>query len=91
MGYPALMDGGAVMAPSAAIWNPNGTYDVENRGIAPDIEVDQDPALVRQGHDPQLEKAIEVVMEELRANPLPQLKRPAFPNYQKKESTASRV
>jgi tricorn protease len=84
MGYPALMDGGAVMAPSAAIWNPNGTYDVENHGIAPDIEVDQDPALVRQGHDPQLEKAIEVVVGELRANPAPQLTRPTFPNYQKK-------
>jgi tricorn protease len=84
MGYPPLMDGGAVMAPSAAIWNPNGTYDVENHGIAPDVEVDQDPTLVRQGHDPQLEKAIEVVMEELRANPVPQLKRPIFPNYQKK-------
>ena len=84
MGYPPLMDGGSVMAPSAAIWNPNGTYDVENHGIAPDIEVDQDPALVRQGHDPQLEKAVEVVMEELRASPVPQLKRPTFPNYQKK-------
>jgi tricorn protease len=84
MGYPALMDGGVVMAPSAAIWNPNGTFDVENHGIAPDIVVDQDPALVRQGHDPQLEKAIEVVTQELRDNPPPQPKRPSFPNYQKK-------
>jgi len=37
---------------------------------------------VRQGHDPQLEKAIEVVMQELRDNPPPELKRPVFPNYQ---------
>jgi tricorn protease len=81
-GYPQLMDGGVVMAPSVAIWNPNGTMDVENHGITPDIEVDQDPALVRQGHDPQLEKAIEVVMQELRDNPPPELKRPVFPNYQ---------
>jgi tricorn protease len=57
---------------------------VENHGIAPDIEVEQDPAAVRQGHDPQLEKAIEVVMQELKDNPPPVLKRPAYPDYQKK-------
>jgi tricorn protease len=83
-GYPELMDGGRVMAPSVAIWNPNGTMDIENHGIAPDIEVENDPAAVRQGHDPQLEKAVEVVMEELRENPPPVLKRPVFPDYQKK-------
>jgi tricorn protease len=83
-GYPELMDGGVVMAPSFAIWNPNGTYDIENHGIAPDIEVEFDPAVVRQGHDPQLEKAVEVVMEELRNNPPPVLKRPPYPDYQKK-------
>jgi tricorn protease len=79
--YPELMDGGVVMAPSVAIWNPNGTMDVENHGIAPDIEVELDPALVRQGHDPQLEKAVEVVMDELRKNPPPVVKRPVFPTY----------
>jgi tricorn protease len=83
-GYPELMDGGGVTAPSMAVWNPNGTFDVENRGITPDIEVEQDPAAVRQGHDPQLEKAIEVVMAELKSNPPPVLKRPAYPDYQKK-------
>jgi tricorn protease len=54
---------------------------VENIGVAPDIEVEQDPALVRKGRDPQLEKAVEVVLEELKANPPPVLRRPAFPNY----------
>ncbi len=83
-GYPELMDGGVVMAPSVAIWNPNGTMDVENHGVAPDIEVEYDPAVVRKGHDPQLDKAIEVVMEELKNNPPAVLKRPEFPNYQKK-------
>ena len=78
------MDGGVVMAPSVAIWNPNGTFDVENHGIPPDIEVEYDPAAVRHGHDPQLEKAVEVVMEELRSNPPPVLKRPPYPDYQKK-------
>ena len=83
-GYPDLMDGGSVTAPSIAIWNPNGQYDVENRGIAPDIEVELDPAAVRQGHDPQLEKAVQVVMEELQKNPSAPLKRPPYPNYHPK-------
>jgi tricorn protease len=80
-GYPDLMDGGSIMAPSIAIWNPNGTYDVENHGVAPDIEVELDPAQVRQGHDPQLEKAVQVVMEELEKNPLQDPKRPAYTVY----------
>jgi tricorn protease len=80
-GFPDLIDGGGVTAPNLAIWNPNGQYDVENRGIAPDIEVELDPAAVRQGHDPQLEKAVQLVMEELEKNPPAPLKRPPYPNY----------
>ncbi len=81
-GTPGLMDGGFVTAPNAAIYNPqDGKFDVENHGIAPDIVVEQDPKLVREGHDPQLEKAIAVVMEELEKNPPPEVKRPAYPNY----------
>jgi tricorn protease len=80
-GLQFLMDGGVVTAPNAAIWNPNGQFDVENRGVTPDIEVPLDPAAVRQGHDPQLERAIQVVMEELQKNPPAQPKRPPYPNY----------
>ena len=81
-GAPPLMDGGFVAAPSSGIYNPlTGEWEVENIGVAPDIEVVQDPALVRTGHDPQLEKAVEVVIEELKKNPLPKLSRPAFPNH----------
>jgi tricorn protease len=36
---------------------------------------------VRQGHDPQLEKAVAVALEALKKNPPPTLRRPAFPNY----------
>jgi tricorn protease len=53
---------------------------VENVGVPPDIEVDQSPAAVIAGHDPQLEKAIEVVMAELRKNPPKVVKRPAYPD-----------
>ena len=81
---PELIDGGYVTAPNAAVWNPDGHFDVENHGVTPDIEVDLDPAAVRQGHDPQLEKAVEVVMEELKANPPKHPQRPAYPNYHAK-------
>jgi tricorn protease len=82
-GYPELMDGGHVTAPCCLLWNPNGQWEVENQGVAPDIEVELDPKAVRQGHDPQLEKAVEVVMEELEKNPVPQPKHPPYPNYHK--------
>jgi len=75
------MDDGFVTAPSSGVWNPNGQWEVENQGIAPDIEVELDPELVRQGRDPQLEKAVEVVMRELEKNPVARPKRPAYPNY----------
>ncbi len=80
-GYPALIDGGMVTAPHIAIWFPTGDWEVENRGVAPDIDVEQDPKAVREGRDPQLEKAVEVVLEALKKYPTAKPKRPAYPNY----------
>jgi tricorn protease len=82
-GYPQLMDGGFVTAPRWAIYGTKGEWEVENHGIAPDpgLEVELDPKPVRQGHDPQLEKAVEVTMEALKKNPPPAYKKPAYPNY----------
>jgi tricorn protease len=79
LGYPELMDGGFVTAPNLAIWTEEDGFTVENVGVPPDIEVEQLPALVAQGRDPQLEKAIEVVLAELEANPPPKPERPPFP------------
>jgi len=78
LGFPVLMDGGMVTAPNIAIWSEDG-WVVENVGVPPDIEVEQWPAEVIAGHDPQLEKAIEVIMGELRQNPPQKLKRPPYP------------
>ena len=79
-----LMDGGFVGAPSSAVWDPaTSEWIAENVGVAPDIEVEQDPALVRQGKDPQLDKAIEVVMAELKKRPATTVKRPAYPVYKR--------
>ena len=79
-GYPELIDGGGVTAPRAAIYGLNGEWEVENHGIPPDVEVELDPA-ASAGHDAQLDKAIEVVMQQLKDHPLPEIKRPPYPNY----------
>lgn len=82
-GVPALMDGGVVTAPSSAVWDPaSSKWIAENVGVEPDMEVENDPELVRQGRDPQLEKAIEYVLAELAKKPAVEPKRPTYPNYQ---------
>ncbi len=79
--YPDLMDGGSVTAPRVAFYNRDGEWDVENHGVAPDYEVEITPKEWVSGHDPQLEKAVNLVMDSLKKNPLPLAKRPEFPNY----------
>jgi len=79
LGFPRLLDGGFVTAPNLAIWTEDG-WVVENEGVPPDIEVEQLPAEVMAGRDPQLERAIEVVLERLEANPPVEPERPEYPD-----------
>jgi len=81
--YPALMDGGTVTSPDFGFFNPEGQWDVENKGTPPDVEVEMDPKSVHDGHDPQLERAVQVALEQLKQHPVPKPSRPAFPNYQR--------
>jgi tricorn protease len=74
--YPVLMDGGYVTAPRMAIFSPDNEWEVENVGVSPDVEVEMTPKLVIAGQDPQLEKAVEIVLAELEANPAPETRRP---------------
>jgi tricorn protease len=79
---PTLMDGGQVTSPSVAFFSPKGEWDVENHGVDPDYDVDQDPKLVSEGHDPQLEKAVSLALDELKKNPPPPTpEHPEYPNY----------
>jgi tricorn protease len=89
LGFPVLMDGGVITAPNFAIWTPDEGWVVENEGVAPDIEVEQTPAQVIAGHDPQLEKAIEVVMQELSKKPSVAVRRPAYPDKTKRSAAGS--
>ena len=82
-GYPVLMDGGTVTAPSFAIWTPEEGFTVENEGVAPDYDVDMWPKDVIAGRDPQLEKAIALALEALKKQPKAEVKRPAYPTRAK--------
>lgn len=82
LGYPEFIDGGVVTAPNVAFYSEKG-FRVENEGVAPDIEVEQLPELVIKGHDPQLEKAIEVVLKQLEENPPKKVERPSYPDKTK--------
>jgi tricorn protease len=82
-GYPALVDGGSVTAPHFAFYSPESQWEVENHGVAPDIDVDLEPAEWRKGRDTQLEKAVEVAMAELKKNPPKKVARPPYPKYHK--------
>jgi len=65
---PRFIDGGRMVAPRGGFFDVNGQWAVEGEGISPDIEVIQEPKLVMQGHDPQLEKAVEEAMRLLKEN-----------------------
>ncbi|MFC6664111.1 hypothetical protein ACFP9V_01220 [Deinococcus radiopugnans] len=64
-------------SPRLAIFSPEGEWEVENVGVAPDIEVEFTTKLAAQGRDPQLERAVELVLTALEANPQRRVPRPA--------------
>ena len=57
----------------------NGKWIIENEGVAPDIDVEMNPKAVIEGRDPQLEKAVEVVLEELKTKAHTKTARPKYP------------
>jgi tricorn protease len=65
---PPFIDGGRMVAPRGGFYDVNGQWAVEGEGIPPDIEVIQEPKIVLQGRDPQLERAVEEAMRLLEAN-----------------------
>jgi tricorn protease len=79
-GNPQLIDGGAITIPTFAYYDTDGTWGIEGHGVDPDIEVMDDPALMLDGGDPQLDVAIAHMMQELEDNPYVQPKRPDYPD-----------
>ena len=76
---PALIDGGGITAPRGGFFDTDGNWAVENEGVAPDHEVEQEPKLRAQGKDPQLEKAVEVCLELLKTQGVELKPQPADP------------
>jgi tricorn protease len=70
-GSPSMVDGGSMAVPSFSFINTEGVWDVEAVGVAPDIEVFDDPTLIQAGRAPTLEKAVEHLLAELAQNPPP--------------------
>jgi len=62
-----FIDGGFLNKPEFASYDLEGkTWPIEGHGVDPDIEVDNSPADEYVGKDAQLDKAIEVILEELK-------------------------
>ena len=89
-GYPELIDGGRVTAPRYAIYGLNGEWEVEGHGIAPDIEVEELPKDLAAGHDPQLERAVSIVLQQLKEHPVPTPPIPPYPNYHQNDGLGGR-
>ncbi|NIM19691.1 MAG: peptidase S41 [Candidatus Latescibacteria bacterium] len=79
-GNPRLVDGGYTSAPTFAFFEKDGTWGIEGHGVDPDIEVVDDPALMVGGEDPQLDTAIEHMLEEIKRNPYVPPERPPYPD-----------
>ncbi|MGD0506641.1 MAG: PDZ domain-containing protein [Terriglobales bacterium] len=77
-----LMDGGYITRPEFSLYGLDSKWLIENRGVQPDVVVDNPPDLVLKGRDSQLEKAVEMLMEQIKANPkkLP-ARPPDLPTY----------
>jgi tricorn protease len=75
-----LLDGGEVFVPEFALASADGKYVVEGHGVDPDIEVENDPAAVIEGRDPQLDRAIAEIEKTLQAHPQTLPSRPPDPD-----------
>ena len=62
---PPLIDGGFLTVPYFRFYTPEGEWRIENEGVAPDVDVELDPAAVNRGEDTQLDAAIADVMKRL--------------------------
>jgi tricorn protease len=77
---PGFIDGGGGRLPNRAAYNPDGSsWGIENIGVSPDYEVEITPKDVLKGNDPQLEKAIQVALEEIKKSKGITPKKPKYP------------
>ena len=74
-----LLDGGSLNKPEFSRYDVEGKdWIIEGKGVEPDIYVDNDPAQEYAGIDQQLNRAIEVILEELQTQ---EKELPGLPPY----------
>ena len=76
---PPLIDDGGITSPRGGFFNVDGEWDVENKGVAPDISVEQAPRELLRGHDPQLERGVVEALRLLALHPVQLQPEPAPP------------
>ncbi len=74
-----LIDGGRVNVPEFSTNDVDGEYIIEGYGVDPDIEVENDPASMIEGKDPQLDRAIAEILKAIEDAPRTLPGRPADP------------
>jgi tricorn protease len=79
-GVNTLTDGGIARAPMNGVYGPEGQWLVENHGVDPDIVVDNPPHATFLGQDAQLDAAIAHLLAEIKKDPRPVPKPPAYPD-----------
>jgi tricorn protease len=79
-GFPKLIDGGYVTTPNHAFLDTSGNWDIEGYGVSPDYEVENISSESPDKNDPQLDRAIEVIMELVSSEELSEPKLPEYPD-----------
>lgn len=79
-GFPALIDGAVVTTPNFAFFENEKKWGIEGHGVDPDIEVLDDPALMLEGGDPQLDAAIKLMLDSIQDRTYKPIARPPYPD-----------
>jgi tricorn protease len=82
-GNAGLVDGGYIAVPRFGVFDKDAGWIIEGTGVTPDIEVVDRPEQLAKGIDPSIEKAVEVLLQELKANPVKKVVEPAPPDRSK--------
>jgi tricorn protease len=76
--WPTLVDGGQLSVPDFGLYDTAGHWIGENHGVEPDLPIENAPESEADGADPQLDRAIEWTLEQLRQHPV---QRPGTPTF----------
>jgi tricorn protease len=77
--FISLIDNGGLTAPDYRIYDGKGDWIIENQGVTPDIEVDNQPEEMARGYDAQLMTGIEVLLKKIKEDPRPWPQHPPYP------------